>query len=45
MVAMYTDKHMFSHLLDKHQLAGILKCVAALLIRPHKVTQMHIITP
>ena len=41
---MYTDKHVVSHL-DKHQLAGTLyniKCVAALLIRPHKVTQIYI---
>ena len=41
---MYTDKRVVSHL-DKHQLAGTLydiKYVAALLIRPRKVTQIYI---
>ena len=45
MVAMYTDKRVVLHLLDKHQLAGTLyniKCVAALLIHPRKVTQIYI---
>ena len=45
MVAMYSDKHVVSNL-DKYSsyIAGTLyniKCVAALLIHPHKVTQIY----